>query len=170
MPGHLTAEGIRQAEMLRDELSGIHFEAIVTSDLKRAVDTAHIIAEPHGGKVVEDPLLRERDFGIHTGGPYLKLCRELDPSAETMQQICGRASDFLNKMLEEYDGKQVLAVSHGLFLRILQAVYRGVEPSEVDKMGNAEFRILTMQSSMHFPLEGSPTGTQGASEIGGTAN
>jgi len=163
MPGHLTREGIEQAEELRDKLSGIHFDYIVTSDLKRAVDTTQIISEPHGGKFDQDTLLRERDFGIHTGGPYIKISRALDPSAETMDQVADRATAFLRKMQEEHDGEQILAVSHGLFLRVLQGVFFHQDTHEIEKMENAEVRILHLESNMTFE-------TSAQKEIGGSAN
>ena len=43
MPGHLTPLGIQQAEALRDELNAIKFNTLVCSDLKRCIDTAHIL-------------------------------------------------------------------------------------------------------------------------------
>ena len=165
MPGHLTQEGITQAEQLREQLRNLHFDRIITSDLQRAIDTTRIIAEPHGGAYELEPLLRERDFGIHTGGPYIKISRALDPSAETMEQVAERAAQFLNNLTRTLpQGKgSILAVSHGLFLRVLQAVYHGVDVRSVDKMENAEVRQLTLEPSMHFSIHVQ-------SELGGTAN
>ena len=169
MPGHLTQEGIAQAEELREKLKDIYFDRIITSDLKRAVDTTQIVSAPHGGQFELQPLLRERDFGIHTGGPYIKISHALDPSAETMEQLSQRAADFLNGLKAEGEGlkakdeERVLAVSHGLFLRVLQAVYHGVPVRSIDKMENAEVRILTLTPDMHFSAVIQE-------ETGGTAN
>ena len=44
--GELTANGIRQAEEVRDRLKNEHFDAVVSSDLQRSIDTATIIAQP----------------------------------------------------------------------------------------------------------------------------
>lgn len=163
MPGHLTPEGIAQAEELREKLKGVHFDRIITSDLKRAVDTTRIVSEPHGGGFEQEPLLRERDFGIHTGGPYIKISRALDSSAETIEQVANRALLFLQKMLQEHDGEEVLAVSHGLFLRVLQGVYHGVDAHEIEKMENAEVRVLTLEPTQHI-------GISHQAETGGSAN
>lgn len=162
MPGHLTAEGIAQAEELREKLRDIPFSRIITSDLKRAVDSARIIAEPHGVEIELEPLLRERDFGIHTGGPYIKISHALDPSAETMEQLAQRAADFLN-CLTKSEAETVLVVSHGLFLRVLQAVYHGVDVRSIEKMENAEYRILELSPTMYF-------NAVMQSETGGSAN
>ncbi|MDE5787271.1 MAG: histidine phosphatase family protein [Bacteroidaceae bacterium] len=167
MPGHLTETGIRQAEELREKLRDIRFERILTSDLLRAVDTTRIISEPHGGQFELEPLLRERDFGIHTGGPYIKISHDLDPSAETMKQLSQRAADFLNKVSmwrgAEEEECNLLAVSHGLFLRVLQAVYHNVEIRSIEKMENAEVRVLHLEHDMHFDISLQK-------ETGGTAN
>ena len=175
MPGRLTPEGIQQAEAMKEELRLKHFDLIVTSDLKRAVDTTRIVSEPHGVEFEEEPLLRERDFGIYTGGPYLKISRDLDPSAETMEQVAQRAADFLNKIAERVEEKEkreegggkkdvsILAVSHGLFLRVLQAVFYGKDVREVEKMDNTEVRLLTLEPWQRF-------GPSQQSETGGRAN
>ena len=66
-PGELNATGIRQAEALSLQLADVHFDAIVASDLWRAIQTAQILAEPHQLSVVTTPLFRERDWGSFTG-------------------------------------------------------------------------------------------------------
>ena len=166
MPGTLTEEGIHQAEELRDRLKDVEFGHIYSSDLRRALNTARIIAEPHNCPLVEEPLLRERDFGIHTGGPYISISHGLDPSAETMEQLAQRGVNFLNAIIHSISRMQeepVLAVSHGLYLRVLQAVYHGVPVRQIEKMENAEVRILHLQSDMTFS-------TSPLDETGGTAN
>ena len=67
MPGELTERGIEQARQLCKKLQSVRFDALVCSDLKRCVDTAAILNEPHGLTPEYTPLLRERDWGEHTG-------------------------------------------------------------------------------------------------------
>ena len=61
MPGELTERGIEQARQLCKKLQSVRFDALVCSDLKRCVDTAAILNEPHGLTPEYTPLLRERD-------------------------------------------------------------------------------------------------------------
>ena len=83
-----------------------------------------------------------------------------------MEQLAQRGVDFLNALTQSISQNQerpVLAVSHGLFLRVLQAVYHGVPVRQIEKMENAEVRILHLQSDMTFS-------TTPLDETGGTAN
>ena len=90
--GRLTLNGIRQAEELRDSMAQACLDAVVASDLRRAVDTAAIIAEPHGLPVTTTPLLRERDWGSFTGRYIPELKDEPWPDdIETLDQLKARA-------------------------------------------------------------------------------
>ena len=66
-PGKLNEQGCRQARELAEKMEGEHIDVFVSSDLRRALQTCEIIAEPHGKPVVTTPLLRERDWGSFTG-------------------------------------------------------------------------------------------------------
>lgn len=147
MPGELTDLGKEQARQLAVSLKGEHIDCIVSSDLKRAADTARIISEVLGIGIVEyEPLIRERDFGAHTGQPYHGMTGELDSSAETIEAIFARATKWLMKMADQYDGKRVLVVSHGLFLRVIQGVFYGKTIRDIVPMQNAEVREICIVS------------------------
>ena len=69
-PGRLNDHGIEQAKEVAKKLAEKHFDAFVSSDLKRSIDTCRIIAEPHHADVRTTPLLRERDWGSFTDDIY----------------------------------------------------------------------------------------------------
>jgi probable phosphoglycerate mutase len=143
--GQLTENGIRQAETVRDKLRDVSFAAIIASDLKRSVDTARIIAEPHGQEVIQTPLLRERDWGGFTGRFIPELKGEVWPDdIETLENLLSRAGEFIAYVRETFPGKKVLAVGHGIINKAVQAVYYGKTMSEVQRMMNAEIRILEL--------------------------
>ena len=143
--GQLTEEGIRQAGAVRDKLCDVPFEAIIASDLKRSVDTARIIAEPHGLEVIQTPLLRERDWGGFTGRFIPDLKGEVWPDdIETLENLLSRAGEFIAYVKKTFPGKKVLAVGHGIMNKAVQAVYFGKTMSEVQRMMNAEVRILEL--------------------------
>ena len=143
--GELTENGIRQAEEVRDNMASLDFAAIIASDLKRSVDTARIIAEPHHMEVVQIPLLRERDWGGFTGRYIPELKGEVWPDdIETLENLLSRAGEFIAYVKKTYPGKKVLAVGHGIMNKAIQAVYYGKQMSEVQRMTNAEVRILEL--------------------------
>ena len=143
--GQLTEEGVRQAETVRDQLCDVPFGAIIASDLKRSVDTARIIAEPHGLEVIQTPLLRERDWGGFTGRFIPDLKGEVWPDdIETLENLLSRAGEFIAYVKRTFPGKKVLAVGHGIMNKAVQAVYYGKTMSEVQRMMNAEVRILEL--------------------------
>ena len=143
--GELNENGILQATQLSETWKDRQLDAIIASDLKRSVDTARIIAEPHGLEVQTTPLLRERDWGSFTGRFIPELKGEVWPDdIETLENLLSRAGEFITFVKQTYPGKKVLAVGHGIINKAVQAVYYGKSMSEVQRMMNAEVRILEL--------------------------
>ena len=72
--------GRAQASALADELRG-RVEAVITSDLRRASETARIVADTLGIPLLaEDPDLRERGYGVFEGLTRTE-CMERFPEA-----------------------------------------------------------------------------------------
>lgn len=69
MPGTLTEEGKKQIQKTAEQLATakVAFKCIVSSDLKRALDSAQIIADWLQLPIVPNKILRERDWGKYTG-------------------------------------------------------------------------------------------------------
>ena len=143
--GELNENGIRQAEEVSREWASKSLDAIIASDLKRSIDTAKIIAEPHQLEVLTTPLLRERDWGSFTGRYIPELKGEVWPDdIETLENLLSRAGEFIAYVKETFPGKKVLAVGHGIINKAVQAVYYGKSMSEIQRMTNAEVRILEL--------------------------
>ena len=143
--GELNANGIHQAEQVREEWREKPLDVVIASDLKRSVDTATIIAENHHLEVQTTPLLRERDWGDFTGRFIPDLKGETWPdNVETLENLLSRAGEFITYVKETYPGKKVLAVGHGIINKAIQAVYYGKSMSEVQRMMNAEVRVLEL--------------------------
>ena len=143
--GELNATGIRQAEAVQRQMQDVRIDAVVSSDLHRSIQTAAIIAEPHGLQVVTTPLLRERDWGDFTGMfiPDIKD-KPWPANVESLPRLKARASQFLSFIRECYPDRQILAVGHGIINKAIQAVFYGKEMNEVERMANAEIRILDL--------------------------
>lgn len=132
----LNATGKKQALDLAGELRGIEFRAIFASDLKRAWETAVIIAQHHKKQpVATTRLLRERPFGPFEGRPreemiqveelladpqkHKKYREEHDFYLENDQAITDRFFEFSSEIHKAHKGNTVLAVTHGGVMRVL---------------------------------------------------
>ncbi|MGN1228034.1 MAG: histidine phosphatase family protein [Prevotella sp.] len=141
--GELNKNGIEQAHTVAKTLANEQLDAIISSDLKRSFDTASIIAAPHALKVITTPLLRERDWGGFTGRYIPDLKDEPWPEdIESLEALKSRASEFLDFVRTTFPGQKVLAVGHGIINKAIQSVYYGKPMNEIQKMDNAEVRIL----------------------------
>ena len=146
-PGELNEQGREQALQVAQRLADEEIDAVVASDLHRAIQTAEIIAVPHHLPVVTTPLLRERDWGSFTGRFIPDLRGEVWPDdIETEDALLHRAQQFLQKMTATYEGKRVVAVGHGIINKAILAVYASCSMREVQRMMNAEVRVLTTTS------------------------
>lgn len=115
----LSGLGKRQASLLKDQIKDKKFDAIFSSDLKRAVDTAKLA---FGGSVpiIPDPRLRECNYGKLNGSPESvvePMCEDeciydRFPEGESYEDVKARVADFLDFLKENYDGKNVAIVSH----------------------------------------------------------
>ena len=143
--GELTQKGVLQAEELAQQMRDEFIDVFVSSDLKRSIDTCRIIAQSHGLPVVQTPLLRERDWGGFTGRFIPDLKDETWPDdIESITDLRARAQAFLDFISEQYPGKTVLAVGHGIINKAIQAVHLGKEMREIPRMTNAEVREVKL--------------------------
>ena len=90
-------------------------------------------------------LLRERDWGSFTGRYIPDLQNEVWPDdIETLDAMKARARRFLDFVRDNYPGKTVLAVGHGIINKAIQSVYLGKPMNEIQKMTNCEVRVLEL--------------------------
>lgn len=149
LPGQLTALGHQQAEAVGKQLAEQKFDALLCSNLQRTLDTAAIINKYLKPQltITPCPLLRERDWGSSTGKVIAVAKAEgIASDAESVNEMYARALHFLTFVKQQYDNKKVIAVGHGLFNRIIQAVLLGCSKKEIPRMQNAEVRHLSIQS------------------------
>jgi len=143
--GDLNERGREQALQVARRLAGEQIDVIVSSDLRRAVQTAEVIAAPHGLPVNQTALLRERDWGSFTGR-YIPDLQGLEwpDDIESEIDLLARARSFILYITATYPGKRVVAVGHGIINKAVLAIYAGCTMREVQRMMNAEVRILTV--------------------------
>lgn len=136
----LNAEGERQAEALAGALAGERFDALYSSDLKRAQQTAAAVARVHGMTVSSAPALRERCYGGFEGLLYAEIAqrfplefaawqaREVDAlmppgarTAESFRQFYRRAVAAILALAQAHPGQSLALVAHG---GVLECAYR----------------------------------------------
>ena len=106
-------------------LSGYEWDAIVSSPLSRAAETADLIAAGLGLNVARRvPELTERSFGPAEGmqdGPELDALRTPGGGfhgAESEDEAADRGLAALEALAEEFPGRRLLVVAHGTLLRV----------------------------------------------------
>ena len=121
----LNARGIEQAHQAAELLCHTHIESIAASPLRRAVQTAEIIAQ-----IVQKPItiiddLRECSFGVMEGKPkgdevWLREWRDgaVIEGAELFSSFAQRVASGINQATE-LPGP-VLVVAHGGVYRVIQ--------------------------------------------------
>lgn len=131
----LNTTGKLQAKKLSEKLTSIKFDAIFSSDLLRAKETAEIIAIKKELAVATTKALRERFWGRFEGQPH-EVIKKIDeykqalskeeslkykpePEVESDEEIAGRVFTFLREIAVAYPGKKVLVVVHGGVIRLI---------------------------------------------------
>jgi broad specificity phosphatase PhoE len=114
--------GREQARALAESLDGRRFDAVYTSDLQRASETAAIVAGRLGIEPIPDAGLREVDLGSWSG----RLRHEVEglerPDGETREQLRERVVAALLRIAAAHPRGSLLVVSHGGSLRALEGV------------------------------------------------
>ncbi len=136
----LNATGRAQAAELSQELSGLAFTAAYSSDLRRARETAEILAAPRGLRVQLDRRLREISLGVWEGQlatdiPSLypaewaeRLRDPLNaraPGGESVAEVARRTAEAATAIARAHPADLVLVVSHGVALATLLCQVRG---------------------------------------------
>ncbi|MBW2500246.1 MAG: histidine phosphatase family protein [Deltaproteobacteria bacterium] len=132
------------AAALRHELEG-GWARIVSSDLRRARETAGILADSLGLAIETDARLRELDVGAWTGLTRSEIeARDLERltafesgeptiragGGETRLEIRLRARALVGHVAERHAGQRLIVVTH---LGVIRALLPGVEPGNTDR-------------------------------------
>jgi broad specificity phosphatase PhoE len=114
----LNDTGRAQAEALAGQLADEPIEAVYSSDLVRAHETARIVASRLGLDVVTVPGLRERRFGSWEGLRDAEVEERFPglssaPDGESREDMLARVLESLEAIARAHTGKTVLVVAHG---------------------------------------------------------
>ena len=139
----LGVDGRDQADRLRQRLFATPIAAAYSSPLRRAVETAAVVASPHGLPLQLRDDLREVDHGRWEGLRRDEVRRhfpdeyaawERDPlgfapnGGETGQHVLDRGRAAVEKIVAAHPDQTVLVVSHKATIRLVVAWLLGLDP------------------------------------------
>ena len=142
---NLTMKGIMQVKELADGLTE-QYDIILSSDLPRTKQTAEILAERLHCNIVYDEGLRETNNGdlknlskaTFEAKGYKRFIdlemTESYPNGESPLMFYERVKSAFENILEKYDGKKLLIVTHGGVITVIQCLINGWQYSNMLKI------------------------------------
>jgi broad specificity phosphatase PhoE len=137
LEGQLSEEGRRLARRLGERRRGERIDAVDTSDLGRAVETAELAFGDSGIPIRQDARLRECNYGSLNGCPVFEVERErtrrIDepfPGGESYRQAVERMRSFLGDVAVEQGSGRIVVIGHSATRWALDHLLKGV-PLEV---------------------------------------
>lgn len=155
----LNDTGRTQAKLLSLRLAKEPLQAVYASDLIRALETARIIAEPHGLAVQALPQLREINFGAWEGLTYQEIKNRYSdladiyqsspgklriPDGETFQELMERAYGVVTNLVRSHNSSTIAVVTHGGTIRAIICSLLGLDLSHVNQIrqDNAALNLI----------------------------
>jgi len=138
----LNDHGIWEAQVIADRLSHVPLTAVYSSDLIRAKRTADMIAERHNLKSIEDPNLREINYGLWEGLDAEEIISQFGqdaferwksdpenvevPGGESFGMLRDRIVPAISKIAERHSGETAVVVAHKSVNRVLICYFLGL--------------------------------------------
>ncbi|MFC0385761.1 histidine phosphatase family protein [Muricoccus vinaceus] len=162
MPGvSLGEQGRQQARALAERLSGEAIEAVYSSPLERARETAGPIAQRLGLSPFVSEAVSEIDFGRWTGRDFAALEGDPDwirwnaergtarpPGGESMAEAQARALGGIEAMRAAHPGGRIAVVSH---CDVIKAVLAGFLGLSLDGIGRFEILPASVSALALWP-------------------
>jgi alpha-ribazole phosphatase len=145
----LNDNGREQARVIGERLASVELQAVYSSPLRRATETAEAVASLHGLPVRLCDELIDIDFGEWQGlgreearERYRSIYRVWEetperveiPGAESLSAVRERLESGLQRILEEHPDDTVALVSHGLTNKVLLCMVLGLDNSHFWKV------------------------------------
>ena len=145
----LNEEGIKQAEKLAKELSGVRIAAIYSSPLKRALQTAQAIAEKQHLKVKKLSALKEINQGKWQGLLISRAKRRdrklysrwlsapikvRPPEGESLEEVSLRVEKACRRIVNNYPQETVCLVTHKVAAALIKCHYLGLDRNRLWKL------------------------------------
>lgn len=162
--------GRAQVATLARRLADKKIAAVYASPLQRALDTASLLAEPHGLTPVTNTNLREISHGQWEGltrreveARYAEEYASWDADPFTFAPVGGesglsvmaRALPCIREIVTRHQGEQVVIVSHKATLRLILSSLLGIDPRGYrDRLDQAPacLNVLDFRDVLHARL------------------
>jgi len=139
--------GREQAGELAEKLKEVKLDAVVTSPLKRARETAEIINKYHGAPMEEEEGLAERK-GVAADMVLWHELFDFDKNlqvegGENLRDFFERVYAAIERIRAKYEGKDILVTSSGGVNHVFRAYFNNLEwkgNMRVDRMRNCDVR------------------------------
>jgi len=150
----LNDAGRAQAAALAAALAGDGIAAVYSSDLRRAAETAEIVAARLGLPVTRHAGLREIDVGSWSGLTRAQVERrfpegfarwlqgEIGHDGETREQLAARVHAAVLEIASAHAGQRILVVTHGGAIRALQRVVFGEPLAALANCATTTFALV----------------------------
>jgi len=153
-PIRLTAKGEAEIKESAKKLKGAGIDLIYCSDTTRTKQSAKIMAKELGiEKVITDARLRDINIGVYGGGPKQKFYQDFPNNIERFTKTpeggenwddCKkRMLDFIEEIDRKHKQKNILIVSHGDPLMLLEGALQGLSDEEILKKRMEDHFIKT---------------------------
>lgn len=148
--GTLTENGKEQNKILANQLKNFKIDAIISSPLQRAFDTALSIQSFHKHlEIIKDKRLIERNMGVLQGNPFPENYNLFDDyeGMESINDIALRTKSFLDDFISEYKDKTILIVSHGITIKVMTSIIKNItlyKTTEFEVIKNSTYQIITI--------------------------
>jgi len=158
-PGvHLNTVGERQAAELAERLRGLALDALVSSPMERALETAAPIGHATGTAITTDPAFIEFGFGTWTGRAFDELAADAGwqrfnsarsvtrpPGGELMLDVQRRAVTGMLGLAERHPAGTVAIVSHADVIRAVLMYCLGMPIDFVHRLEIAPARVSVVE-------------------------
>jgi probable phosphoglycerate mutase len=155
----LSDAGRREAELLAPALAPFPPERVITSDLRRARETAALLGYPDA---LPDARWREIDVGAWAGRPLSEFPAGSEPAwrggplhapdGETWDELQARVGDAVDELLAV--GDSWLVICHGGVVRAALSHVTGADPQRVAGPGNASVTVVRTGSPARLEAYG----------------
>jgi broad specificity phosphatase PhoE len=157
LPGRLSPRGREVAAELGARYRTQPPDAVFTSDLHRAVETARIAFGDTDIPVHQDPRLRECDYGDLNGHPVSEIaalraeCIDRPfPGGQSYNEVIEATREVLRELATKCDGQRIVIIAHSANRWALQVLLGG---ARIEDLVNAPFQ---WQPGWHYLLDGKP--------------